>query len=89
LGSDAARATTPLNSAVAGLLTFVNEDLLAGLEKKAAPDTPLFDEGWLDSLKILRLIAFLEVKLGAKIPDDMIVMDRFRTVEAIARNFPY
>jgi acyl carrier protein len=50
-------------------------------------DTPLFDEGWIDSLKILRLIAFLEVTAGNKIPDELIVMDRFRTIETIAKNF--
>jgi acyl carrier protein len=77
-----------MNSAVASLLTFVNEDLLAGSEKKVAPDTALFDEGWIDSLKILRLIAFLEVRSGKKIPDELIVMERFRTIEVIARHFP-
>jgi acyl carrier protein len=50
-------------------------------------DTPLFDQGWIDSLKILRLIAFLEVTAGKKIPDALIVMDRFRTIETIAKNF--
>jgi acyl carrier protein len=88
LGDDTSGANTPLNSAVASLLTFVNEDLLAGSKDKIAPDTPLFDEGWIDSLKILRLIAFLELRSGKKIPDELIVMDRFRTVETIAKNFP-
>jgi len=65
----------------------VNEGLLADSEKKVESDTPLFDEGWIDSLKILRLIAFLEVTAGKKIPDALIVMDRFRTIETIAKNF--
>jgi acyl carrier protein len=68
-------------------LRFVNEDLLADSKKKVECDTPLFDEGWIDSLKILRLIAFLEVTAGRKIPDALIVMDRFRTIETIAKNF--
>jgi acyl carrier protein len=88
LGSDATRESTRLNPAVEILLKFVNEDLLAGSQEKVAPDTALFDEGRIDSLKILRLIAFLEVRSGKKIPDELIVMDRFRTIETIAKNFP-
>jgi acyl carrier protein len=88
LGSNATGTSTPLNPAVESLLKFVNEDLLAGSQEKVAPETALFDEGRIDSLKILRLIAFLEVRSGKKIPDELIVMDRFRTIETIAKNFP-
>jgi acyl carrier protein len=88
LGSNATGASAPLSPAVESLLKFVNEDLLAGSQEKVAPDTALFDEGRIDSLKILRLIAFLEVRSGKKIPDELIVMDRFRTIETIAKNFP-
>jgi acyl carrier protein len=87
LGSDATSASKPLRPAIESLLRFVNEDLLADSKKKVECDTPLFDEGWIDSLKILRLIAFLEVAAGKKIPDALIVMDRFRTIETIAKNF--
>jgi len=87
LGSNATTKSSPLNAAVASLLKFVNEDLQAGSREKVAPDTALFDEGRIDSLKILRLIAFLEVRSGKKIPDELIVMDRFRTIETIAKNF--
>lgn len=69
------------------LLQFVNEDLLGDSGKKVALDTLLFEEGGLDSLKILKLIAFLELESGRKIPDELIVMDRFRSVEVITRNF--
>jgi acyl carrier protein len=88
LGSDATGPSAPLNRAVEILLKFVNEDLLTGSQEKVAPDTALFNEGRIDSLKILRLIAFLEVRSGKKIPDELIVMDRFRTIETIAKNFP-
>ena len=76
-----------MSNPVDRLLKFVNDDLLAASQKKAGPDTPLFDDGWIDSLKILHLIAFVEMQSGRKIPDEMIVMDRFRTVGEIARNF--
>jgi acyl carrier protein len=87
LGSDATSASKPFHPAVESLLRFVNDDLLADSEKKVRCDTPLFDDGWIDSLKILRLIAFLEITAGKKIPDALIVMDRFRTIETIAKNF--
>jgi acyl carrier protein len=76
-----------MNSAAQNLLRFVNEELLAGSERRAGVDTPLFEDGWIDSLKILHLIAFVEIESGRRIPDEMIVMDRFRTVGEIARNF--
>lgn len=86
MGSDATSASKPLHPGIERLLQFVNEDLLADSEEKVECDTPLF-EGWIDSLKILRLIAFLEVTAGKKIPDALIVMDRFHTIETIAKNF--
>lgn len=79
-----ARGITP---AVENLLCFVNHKLLAESPEKVAPDTPLFEGGWIDSLKILNLIAFLETQIGRKIPDEQIVMDRFRTITVIARSF--
>ena len=76
-----------MNTSIESLLKFVNDDLLAQPGKKIGPDTPLFEDGGIDSLKILQLIAFLEVRSGRKIPDELIVMDRFRTVGVIAENF--
>lgn len=50
-------------------------------------DTPLFDCGLIDSLRILELIAWTEREIGREIPDTMIRMDNFRTVERIAEVF--
>lgn len=52
-----------------------------------APDTPLFASGLVDSLRILELIAYTERETGRRIPDAMIRMDHFRTIETIARTF--
>lgn len=76
-----------MKSSAETLLQFVNQDLLGGSDRKVALDTPLFEEGGLDSLKILKLIAFLEIESGRKIPDELIVMDRFRSVAVITKNF--
>jgi acyl carrier protein len=76
-----------MNTSVTSLLRFVNEELLAARTDTIGPDTLLFEEGGIDSLKILQLLAFLELKSGRKIPDELIVMERFRTVKVIAENF--
>jgi acyl carrier protein len=50
-------------------------------------DTPLFADGLIDSIRILRLIAWTEHALGLRIPDSRIRMDYFRTVRSIAETF--
>ena len=50
-------------------------------------DTPLFASGLIDSIRILRLIAWTEHALDLRIPDTRIRMDYFRTVRTIADTF--
>jgi acyl carrier protein len=50
-------------------------------------DTPLFEGGLIDSIRVLELIAWTEEAIGAVIPDSRIRMDNFRTVERIAEVF--
>ena len=69
------------------LLTFVRDDLLKGRSADVGPDTYLFEEGMVDSLGILRLIAFLEIEIGRPIADHEVVMEHFRTVRTIDRTF--
>ncbi len=69
------------------LLDFVRRELLRGRVMTIDAETYLFDEGLIDSLKILRLIAFLEVQIGREIPDSDVVMKHFRTVRAMAQRF--
>lgn len=75
------------------LLAFVRGELLGDLpaaEGAAAAidaDTYLFADGMINSLKILRLIAFLETELRREIADSEVVMESFRTVRAMARRF--
>jgi acyl carrier protein len=69
------------------LLNYINGELLTDPTRQAAPDTPLFEDGWIDSLKILRLIAFVELMIGRNIPDEEIVMKNFRTVTMIVEYF--
>jgi acyl carrier protein len=69
------------------LLNFINGELLTDPTRRAAPDTPLFENGWIDSLKILKLIAYVELMIGRNIPDDEIVMKNFRTAAVIVQHF--
>lgn len=69
------------------LLTFVRGELLKGRDVELDADTCLFDEGLVDSLGILRLIAFLELQIGRSIEDREVVMAHFRTIRAIDRTF--
>lgn len=50
-------------------------------------DTPLFESGLIDSIRILELIAWTEEAIGKTIPDARIRMDNFRTVARIAEVF--
>jgi acyl carrier protein len=77
----------PPGLSVGALLQFVNEELLAGAEPTVAIDTPLFADGRIDSLKLLRLITFVEEQSNRSIPDELIEKDRFHTIAAIAENF--
>jgi acyl carrier protein len=69
------------------LVEFVNRDLLGEKGQAIDADTALFDEGNLDSLNILRLIAFLETRRGRSISDRDIVMNRFKNLRTIAESF--
>jgi acyl carrier protein len=74
-------------SEIGRLLAYVNDALLADRNLRAGPDTPLFADGWIDSLSILKLIAFVELMIGREIRDEEVVMENFRTVETIAKRF--
>jgi len=49
--------------------------------------TPLFAQGVINSIGILKLIAWTEHETGRRIPDKSIRMDNFRTVRRIASVF--
>ena len=69
------------------LVEFVNRDLLEDKGVAVDAETALFEDGKLDSLNILRLIAFVETRRGRSIPDREIVMNRFKDLRTIAESF--
>ena len=80
--------STPMNHAafIAHTVEWVNRTLVPdGVNIDA--DTPLFANGLIDSIRVLRLIAWTEHALDLRIPDARIRMDYFRTVRSIADTF--
>jgi acyl carrier protein len=75
-----------MNGHLSALVEFVNRDLLEGKGAGVDADSALFEDGKLDSLNILRLIAFIETRRGRSIPDREIVMSRFKNLRTIAES---
>ena len=50
-------------------------------------ETALFEEGVINSLRILDLIAFVEESTGTRVPDEAVRLANFRSVSAIAAAF--
>jgi len=70
------------------LLHFIREKVAPGeMAQRITPETRLFEDRVIDSLRILELIAFLQTTLGRKIPDSQIVLANFRSISTIARVF--
>lgn len=65
------------------LRSFV-EDLA---ERPVRTNSLLFERDYLDSLKVLDLISFLEARLGIRILDEQITLDNFRSVRIITNAF--
>ena len=68
------------------LAHFINHTLLGG-SAAVERDTRLFEDGYMNSLRILDLIAAVEKLLGRRIPDRAVRLSNFRTIATIARAF--
>ena len=66
------------------IVSFINATLLPGAGMRVTADTPLFEHGVLDSMKVLDLIAFVEAETGRPLPDSAIRLANFRTAATIA-----
>ena len=68
------------------VLAFVNDRLLAGRPPVTATSR-LFEDGHLDSVRVLELIAFIEERIGRRVTDRSVRLANFRSARAIARSF--
>ncbi len=69
------------------LRRFVGDLVEGGDALTIRRNTRIFEEGLIDSVKILDLIAFVEARLAIRIPDAEIRLEHFRTVHAISESF--
>jgi acyl carrier protein len=65
------------------LLNEVAIDMDLG-KKSLAPDENLITQGIIDSLGILKLVAFMEKSFGIKINNEEIIPENFQTLNALA-----
>ena len=68
------------------LIKFVAEEILgnrADVELEA--DDDLFSDGLIDSMGIMRLMAFLESQYSLTVPPEDMTIENFRTIETICR----
>jgi acyl carrier protein len=68
------------------LAAFIEKNLL-GEERKISiqQTTPLIEEGILDSMGLMQVVAFLEERTTVRVPDDEVSPENFETIEAIER----
>lgn len=61
----------------------VDEIMLADSQTKIDPDESLISSGVLDSLALLRLIAFLEEQMGITVEDAEVIPENFESINEI------
>lgn len=61
----------------------VDEIMLADSQTRIDPSDSLISSGVLDSLALLRLIAFLEEQLGITVEDSEVIPENFETINDI------
>jgi acyl carrier protein len=68
----------------ASLRQFVMENLAQGkVAGVLEDDASLIDNGVIDSLGIFQLVSFLEQSYGVRVRDEEIVLENFRSINAI------
>ena len=68
------------------LTRFINGTLLGG-KGTVDRDTRLFEDGYMNSLRILDLIAMVEKTLGRRVPDRAVRLANFRSIATIVQTF--
>ncbi len=67
------------------ILSFINEELLdSDSSEQVGADEDLLSDGLLDSISVMRLIAFIEEDLSIKIPPQDLTIENFISVDAIS-----
>jgi acyl carrier protein len=65
------------------LKDFIVDNFLFGDGEKLAVDTPLFEQGIIDSTGVLELLAFIEENFKIKVKDEELVQSNFSSISTI------
>ena len=66
------------------LTDFIRQDILHGRSVPLDDDQDLLTAGVIDSLGILRVVAFMEERFGVRVPDEDVVFENFQNIKAMA-----
>jgi acyl carrier protein len=53
-------------------------------DRRFSRSLPLFEAGYVDSVGVVELLAFLTEEFGVSLPDDVLMSDEFSTIDGIA-----
>lgn len=67
------------------LAEFIRHDILHGRKLRVEEEPDLLSAGIIDSLGLLRVVAFMEERFGVKVPDEDVVFENFQNIQAMAR----
>lgn len=67
------------------ILDFVRQEILNEPDSTLAPEDDLLETGLVDSIGMMRLVAFIETERGSKIPATDLVLENFKSIDAIVR----
>jgi medium-chain acyl-[acyl-carrier-protein] hydrolase len=68
---------------LAGLREYVADEVLEGRSEGLEPTTPLLEWGVINSMEIVRLIAFIKTAFAVDVPSEMIMAENFKDLQAI------
>jgi acyl carrier protein len=63
---------------------FIRQEILHGRAVSLGPEEDLLTAGVIDSLGILRMVAFIEEQFGLRVPDEDVVFENFQSIGAMA-----
>jgi acyl carrier protein len=58
---------------------------VAPADSRFSRSLPLFEAGYVDSVGVVELLAFLSDEFAVQLPDDALMSDEFSTIDGIAR----
>lgn len=74
-----------VNEVEARIETFVREQFdVHGEDPRFGRTVDLFDQGYVDSVGVVELLAFLQETFGVEIPESDLTSDAFTTIQGIA-----